>query len=96
MALASAFSTTIRGRDPELAAVGEQLARVRSGSGSVLLIEGAAGMGKSRLIAEGVRMAERLSLPAGIGAAEQVRHITEIAEAMLNESTPDPMRRAQP
>jgi predicted ATPase len=33
---------------------------VRSGSGAVLLIEGAAGMGKSRLIAQGVRMAERL------------------------------------
>jgi hypothetical protein len=69
MALASAFSTTIRGRDAELAALGDQLARVRSGSGSVLLIEGAAEMGKSRLIAEGVRMAERLSLPAGRGQA---------------------------
>jgi DNA-binding CsgD family transcriptional regulator len=79
MALASAFSTTIRGRDAELAALGEQLARVRSGSGSVLLIEGAAGMGKSRLIAEGVRMAQRLSLPAGIGAAEPSESVAELA-----------------
>jgi DNA-binding CsgD family transcriptional regulator len=79
MALASAFSTTIRGRDAELAALGEQLARVRSGSGSVLLIEGAAGMGKSRLVAEGVRMAERLSLPAGIGAAEPSESVAELA-----------------
>jgi hypothetical protein len=39
MALASAFNTTIRGRDAELAALGEQVAQVRSGSGSVLLIE---------------------------------------------------------
>jgi hypothetical protein len=61
MAPASAFSPTIRGRDAELAALGEQFAQVRSGSGSVLLIEGAAGMGKSRLITEGVRMAQRLS-----------------------------------
>ena len=53
--------TTIRGRDAERAALGEQLAQVRSGSGSVLLIQGAAGMGKSRLITEGVRMAQRLS-----------------------------------
>jgi hypothetical protein len=79
MPLASAFTTTIRGRDAELAALGEQLAQVRSGSGSVLLIEGAAGMGKSRLIAEGVRMAERLSLPAGIGAAEPSESVAELA-----------------
>ncbi|MCW3014057.1 MAG: LuxR family transcriptional regulator [Solirubrobacterales bacterium] len=79
MALASALSTTIRGRDAELAALGAHLARVRSGSGSVLLIEGAAGMGKSRLIAEGVRIAERLSLPAGIGAAEPSESVAELA-----------------
>ena len=79
MALASALSTTTRGRDAELAALGEQLARVRSGSGSVLLIEGAAGMGKSRLIAEGVRMARRVSLPAGIGAAEPSESVAELA-----------------
>jgi predicted ATPase len=59
------LSPAIRGRDAELAVLGELLARVRSGSGAVLLIEGAPGMGKSRLIAEGVRMAHRLSLPAG-------------------------------
>jgi len=64
----SASSAAIRGRDAELVVLGEQLDRVRSGSGAVLLIEGAPGMGKSRLIAEGVRMAQRLALPAGIGA----------------------------
>jgi DNA-binding CsgD family transcriptional regulator/DNA-binding Lrp family transcriptional regulator len=79
VALLSAFSPTIRGRDAELAVLGEQLARVRSGSGVVLLIEGAAGMGKSRLIAEGVRMAERLSLPVGIGAAEPSESVAELA-----------------
>jgi DNA-binding CsgD family transcriptional regulator len=79
MALASAFNTTIRGRDAELVALGEQFAQVRSGSGSVLLIEGAAGMGKSRLIAECVRMAERLSLPTGIGAAEPSESVAELA-----------------
>ena len=48
MALPPAFSPMIRGRDGELTALGELLGRVRSGSGAVLLIEGAAGMGKSR------------------------------------------------
>ena len=79
MALRSAFSPTIRGRDAELAVLGELLGRVRSGSGAVLLIEGAAGMGKSRLIGEGVRMARRLSFPVGIGAAEPSESVAELA-----------------
>jgi predicted ATPase len=53
MALASALSGTVRGWDAELGVLGEQLGRVRSGAGAVLLIEGSAGMGRSRLISEG-------------------------------------------
>jgi DNA-binding CsgD family transcriptional regulator/DNA-binding Lrp family transcriptional regulator len=79
MALASAFSPTIRGRDEELGVLGELLACVRSGSGAVLLIEGAAGMGKSRLIAEGEKMAHRLGFPVGIGAAEPSESVAELA-----------------
>jgi DNA-binding CsgD family transcriptional regulator len=74
-----AFSPTIRGRDRELAVLGELLDRVRSGSGTVLLIEGAAGMGKSRLIGEGVRMARRLSIRTGVGAAEPSESVAELA-----------------
>jgi predicted ATPase len=79
VASSSASSSTIRGRDAELVVLGEVLDRVRSGSGAVLLIEGAPGMGKSRLIAEGVRMAHRLSLPTGIGAAEPSDSVAELA-----------------
>jgi DNA-binding CsgD family transcriptional regulator/tetratricopeptide (TPR) repeat protein len=79
VALASGFSPTIRGRDAELAVLGDQLDRVRSGSGAVLLIEGAAGMGKSRLIGEGVRMGHRLSYPVGVGAAEPSESVAELA-----------------
>ena len=79
MALASAFSPAIRGRDAELGALGELLGRVRSGSGAVLVIEGAAGMGKSRLLAEGERMAHRLGFPVGIGAAEPSEAVAELA-----------------
>jgi DNA-binding CsgD family transcriptional regulator/DNA-binding Lrp family transcriptional regulator len=75
----SAFSPTIRGRDPELSVLGDLLDRVRSGSGAVLLVEGAAGMGKSRLIGEAVRMAQRLSLPVGLGAAEPSEFVAELA-----------------
>lgn len=79
MALASAFGPTIRGREAELGALGELLARVRSGSGGVLLIEGAAGMGKSRLLAEGEKMAHRLGFPVGVGAAEPSESVAELA-----------------
>ena len=79
MALASAFSPMIRGRDAELEVLGELLGRVRSGSGAILLIEGAAGMGKSRLIGEGVRMARRVRLPVGVSAAEPWESVAELA-----------------
>ena len=91
MALGSAFSPMIRGRDAELGVLGELLARVRSGSGAVLLIEGAAGMGKSRLLAEGVRMAHRLGLPVGMGAAEPSESVAELApllRALFDGSEP--------
>ena len=78
--LPPAFSPIIRGRDAELAAVGDLLGRVRSGSGAVLLIGGAAGMGKSRLIGEGVRMAQRwASVAVGIGAADPWESVAELA-----------------
>jgi DNA-binding CsgD family transcriptional regulator/DNA-binding Lrp family transcriptional regulator len=79
MALARAFSPTVRGRDSELSAFGEMLGRVRSGSGAVLLVEGAAGIGKSRLLAEGEKMAHRLGFPVGVGAAEPSESVAELA-----------------
>jgi DNA-binding CsgD family transcriptional regulator len=87
----SASRSAIRGRDRELAAVGEFLARVRSGCGAVLLIEGAAGMGKSRLVGEARRMAERLSIPVGIGVAEPSESVSELApllRALFDEPEP--------
>src|SRR4051794_2940177 len=74
---AQLLSTTIRGRDGELGVLGEQLERVRSGLSAVVLIEGAAGMGKSRLMAEGMRMAHRLTLPVGLGVAEPSESVAE-------------------
>jgi DNA-binding CsgD family transcriptional regulator/DNA-binding transcriptional ArsR family regulator len=91
MALASAFGPTIRGRDAELGALGELFDRVRLGSGSVLLVEGAAGMGKSRLIGEGVRMANRVGFPVGMGAAEPSESVAELApllRALFDGSEP--------
>src|ERR1700722_19958593 len=70
---------TLRGRDPELATIGESLGRLRAGSGSVILIEAPSGMGKSRLIDESVRLASRLSLAVGGSAAEPGEGAAELA-----------------
>jgi DNA-binding NarL/FixJ family response regulator len=45
-------------RDSDLAAIGRQLAAVRSGSGRVTVVEGPAGIGKSSLLAAVARFAE--------------------------------------
>lgn len=74
--------STVRGRDAELAAIGVQLDRVRSGIGAVVVVEGGPGMGKSRLLAEGARMAQRMSFRVGSGAAEPVESVVELAPLM--------------
>ncbi|HEY6494709.1 MAG TPA: ATP-binding protein [Trebonia sp.] len=49
-------------RETELAAISGALNAARSGSGSLVLIEGPAGIGKSRLLAEARAMAGELGL----------------------------------
>jgi predicted ATPase len=73
---------TVRGRDAELAALGMHLDRARSGVGAVVLVEGAPGMGKTRLLAEAARIGRRLSFSVGSGAAEPVETAVELAPLM--------------
>src|ERR1700722_9891175 len=61
---------TVRGRDAELTLLGQHLDQVLSGIGSVVLVEGGAGMGKSRLLGEAAEMARRLSIRVGGGVAD--------------------------
>ena len=44
------MSNPLRGRDGEVASLHDHLARLRSGAGTSWLIEGGAGLGKSRLL----------------------------------------------
>ena len=80
--LASSRTPVVRGRDAELASIGVQLDRVRSGVGAVVLVEGEPGMGKTRLLAEADRVAGRLAFRVGAGAAEPGGGVVELAPLM--------------
>src|SRR5579862_6642142 len=51
-------------RETELAALSAALAAARSGTGGLVVLEGPAGIGKSRLLAEARAMADALGLTA--------------------------------
>jgi DNA-binding CsgD family transcriptional regulator len=63
----------LRGRAPEVAAIGARLDEVRSGVGSVIVIEGRAGLGKTRLLEACASMAAERSFRVGRGVAEPHR-----------------------
>src|SRR5258708_26296981 len=60
----------LRGRDAEMAAIVAALGGARDGRGSVLLVEGGPGLGKSRLLEEAVRLAGRAGVRAAVGRAD--------------------------
>jgi len=57
----------LRGRDAELELIGEALGAAAAGRGSVLLLDGPAGIGKTRLLAEATVMAGRNGLRMATG-----------------------------
>jgi DNA-binding CsgD family transcriptional regulator len=63
----------LRGRGDELAAVSARLDEVRSGVGSVIIVEGRAGLGKTRLLDACAAMAAERSFRVGRGVAEPHR-----------------------
>jgi DNA-binding CsgD family transcriptional regulator len=79
MAGTATAATALHGRDLELTAVREALSSLRSGAGAVVVIEGSPGIGKSRLLAEAVRLAGRLSARVGLGEADPSEAVVELA-----------------
>ena len=73
----------LRGRDAELARVQRRLAEVASGVGAVIVIEGRAGLGKTRLLEECAALAASMSFRVGQGVAEPGRSVVDL-EALLN------------
>jgi hypothetical protein len=88
----------IRGRAAEIAILGESLDRVASGRPVIVLIEGEAGIGKTRLLAEVLRDARRRGMQVAAGRAEELeetRPFGLVAGAFgCDRSSPDPRRAA--
>jgi DNA-binding CsgD family transcriptional regulator len=73
----------LRGRGEELAAIGARLDEVRSGVGSVIIVEGRAGSGKTRLLDACASMAAERSFRVGRGVMELSRRVVEL-DALLD------------
>jgi DNA-binding CsgD family transcriptional regulator len=71
-----------QGRDAELALIRSELERLSDGTESVVIVDGAAGMGKSRLLAEVAAIARTLGIRVGSSAADPSEAVVELA-AML-------------
>lgn len=71
--------SSFHGREAELGLIRADLERVADGSGAVTLIEGRAGIGKSRLVVEAVSVARTLGIKVGMSAAEPHESGVELA-----------------
>jgi len=69
----------LHGRDEELAPIRAELERLSDGAEAVLIVEGAAGMGKSRLLAEVSTIARSLGIRVGSSAADPSETVVELA-----------------
>jgi predicted ATPase len=88
----------IRGRAAEIAVLGESLDRVTAGRLSVVLIEGEAGIGKTRLLDAALQEARGRGMQVAAGQArelERARPFGLVADAFgCSRSAPDPRRAA--
>jgi DNA-binding CsgD family transcriptional regulator len=88
----------LRGREVELRALGDAFDRVASGHLTAVIVEGEAGIGKTRLLADALDGARARGLQVAAGRAqelERTRPFGVLADAFAcTGSSPDPRRRA--
>jgi DNA-binding CsgD family transcriptional regulator len=81
----------MRGRAAEVAAIGARLDEVRSGVGSVIIVEGRPGLGKTRLLESCASMAAERSFRVGRAVAEPHRRaagLDVLFDALFNGDDP--------
>jgi predicted ATPase len=90
------FRPPLRGREQELATIRRRLSQVRAGTGGVVVVEGSAGLGKTRLLDECISVAGELSFRVGRGAAEpgRVIELGALFDALFEGEPPLADRRA--
>ncbi|HTQ93276.1 MAG TPA: AAA family ATPase [Streptosporangiaceae bacterium] len=88
----------IWGREAEIGALGEALGRVAAGGPAIVLVEGEAGIGKTRLLAQVLQDARGRGMQVAAGRAEELertRPFGVLAAAFgCARSSPDPRRAA--
>lgn len=86
----------LRGRERELAVIRRRLSQVRAGTGCVIVVEGSAGLGKTRLLDECVSVAQELSFRVGRGVADpgRVIELGALFDALFEGNPPLADRRA--
>lgn len=81
----------LRGRDAQLAVVRRHLEQARTGVGSVVVIEGAAGLGKTSLLRAAEQAAADLAIRSGRGTADPIDAVVDLAvvlEALFEGERP--------
>jgi len=77
--MSTVLAREFHGRDAELALIQGELDRLADGVETVVVVEGAAGMGKSRLLAEVAAIARGLGIRVGASAADPGETVVEVA-----------------
>jgi DNA-binding CsgD family transcriptional regulator len=94
----SARIARLHGREEETRVLGEALDRVASGGPAIVLIEGEAGIGKTRLLEEALQAARARGMQVAAGRAEELeraRPFGVLAGAFgCAQASPDPRRAA--
>jgi predicted ATPase len=72
----------LRGRDAQLAALEHHLGRARSGTGSVAIVEGSAGLGKTTLLQAALARAVGMAFRTGRGTADPIDGVVDLAVLM--------------
>jgi DNA-binding CsgD family transcriptional regulator len=73
----------VRGRESETQLIGEMLHRGRTGSGGVILVEGAPGMGKSLLLAEAAKAATAQGFTTVTAVADEFERMIPLCPLLL-------------